>query len=146
MDSRKIELPARFLEFMLSETLDKLEPGYTDTETAIEAVMIEKYKCAAFNATNSVFNLLNRFDASSERLETAEALNRWWADNTNAKNKVLAEKIKQMLLSNDGKRRFIAVHISHLAGPYGTIINLLEKDGFKIDRVKASDPLSKVLF
>ena len=146
MESRKIKLPARFMEFMLNEVLDKMEPGYTDSETAIEALMIEKYKCAEFNATNSVYNLLNGFDASGERLKTAEALNRWWADDINARNKVFAEKVKQMLMSTDGKRRFIAVDISHLAGPYGSVIDLLEEEGFKIDRVKVSEPLSKVLF
>ena len=125
MDSRKIKLAARFLEFMLNEVLDKLEPGYTDSETALEALLIEKYKCAEFNATNSVYNLLNGSDASGERLEAAEALNRWWADDIKARNKMFAEKVKQMLMSNDGKRRFIAVNICHLAGPYGSVIRAL---------------------
>ena len=118
MDSRKIKLAARFLEFMLNEVLDKLE-------TALKALMIEKYKCAEFNATNSVYNLLNGSDASGERLEAAEALNRWWADDIKARNKMFAEKVKQMLMSNDGKRRFIAVNICHLAGPYGSVIRAL---------------------
>ena len=51
-----------------------------------------------------------------------------------------------ILMSNDGKRKFILVDISHLAGPQGTIIDLLEEEGFEIKRVKATEPLSKVLF
>ena len=93
-----------------------------------------------------IFNLLFRFDASGERLEIAEALNTWWTEDNNAMNKIFAEKIKTMLMSNDGKRKFIVVDIKHLAGPFGTIIDLLEEEGFKIQRVKASEPLSKVLF
>ena len=146
IDSREPVLPEKFLEFMLNEALDRLEPDYTDTQTAIEAVTIQKYKCAEFNATNLIFNLLFRFDASDERLETAEALNTWWTEDNNAMNKVFAEKIKTMLISDDRKRKFIVVDIKHLAGPYGTIIDLLEEEGFKIQRVKTSEPLSKVLF
>ena len=145
-ESRKYVLPEKFLEFMLNEALDRLEPDYTDTQTAIEAVTIQKYKCAEFNSTNLIFNLLFRFDASEERMETAEALNMWWTEDNNVMNKVFAEKIKTMLMSDDRKRKFIVVDIKHLAGPYGTIIHLLEEEGFKIQRVKTSEPLSKLLF
>ena len=72
------------------DVIIKLEPDYTDTQTAIEAVTIQKYKCAEFNATNLIFNLLFRFDASGERLETAEALNKWWTQDINARHKVFA--------------------------------------------------------
>ena len=146
IDSRENVLPARFIDFMLNESLDKLEPEYLDTETDTEALIIQKYKCAEFNATNTIFNFLYRFDASGERLEVAEALNKWWSDDINARNKLFVEKIKPILMSNNGKRKFILVDISHLAGPQGTIIDLLEEEGFEIKRVKASEPLSKVLF
>ena len=143
---KEIGLPARFLEFLVTEVLEQLEPEYTDTETAKIDFMIQKYKCAEFNATNWIYNSLFRFDSSDERLEAVEALNKWWTEDKNAENKVLSEKIKEILMSNDGKRRFIAVDISHLAGPFGTIIDLLEIEGFKIQRVRTTEPLSKLLF
>ena len=116
------------------------------------------------------FNFLFQHDASGERLEFAEALNKWWSEDINARNKLFAEKIKAMLMSNDvmfqpkneessgqywtwqeyrpknERRKFIVLDIKHLAGPQGTVIDLLEEEGFEIKRVKASDPLSKVLF
>ena len=73
----------------------------------------------------------------------AEALNKWWSEDINARNKLFVEKIKPILMSNNGKRKFILVDISNLAGPQGTIINLLEEEGFEIRRVKASEYWNK---
>ena len=73
----------------------------------------------------------------------AEALNKWWSEDINARNKLFVEKIKPILMSNHGKRKFILVDISNLAGPQGTIINLLEEEGFEIRRVKASEYWNK---
>lgn len=47
---------------------------------------------------------------------------------------VLAEKIKELLNSNDGKTYFVLIGAGHYA-PKGSVINILENDGFKVENL-----------
>ena len=62
----------------------------------------------------------------------------------NKKNQNLARRIGHFLQKKDGKSRFFAVGVDTLLG-YNSVIHLLWRDGFKVERVKSSDPLSTLL-
>ena len=138
------KMPFEFYKFWIQETILKIEFSLPDDRSVHLDTNLEEYKCGQFRGTDMVFI---RPDSFEDWKIAARNLNGYIKNGmVTSKNKMMAAKIKHLMLSNRNKRLFFAVDAGRLTGQIGTVLDILRDDGFRITRVKKSDSQVSVLF
>ena len=137
-------MPFELYKFWIQETLSKIEFSVPDDRSLHLDKNLEDYKCGQFEGTEMLFI---RQDSFVEWKIAAMNLNGYIKNGmVTSKNKMMAARIRHLILSNRNKRLFFAVDAGHLTGQMGTIMDILKDNGFRITRVKKSDSQLDVLF